>query len=93
MPDGVMLVPDDGRKIALEVKYLSRGRDQIRDPVRNLPFTFPKDLAQATKYLDKYKGGLLWVTNDYGLATKYNEMFEKADLSGVRIVVIPSVED
>lgn len=48
------------------------------------------DVAQAKKYLDEYKGGLLWVVNDQELVYKYDYLFNRAGLTGFRIVYIPS---
>ena len=92
-PDGVTEDYDTGAQIALEVKYLSNFERGLRTPSRNVSFIDQKDVDQARKYLDEFKGGLLWVTNNAELAGKYERLFGENRLSGFRVVVIPSRED
>ena len=84
---------DTDAQIALEVKYLSNYERRLRDPRRNLSFIDQEDVDQARKYIDKFKGGLLWVTNNAELADKYERLFKDNGLSGFRVVFIPSRED
>ncbi len=92
-PDGVRDDDNTGAQVALEAKYLGNSEKGLRDPGRNVSFINQKDVDQARKYLDKFKGGLLWVTNNADLADKYERMFEGNGLSGVRVVFIPSREE
>ncbi len=79
MPDGVTIVPGTDSVIALEVNYLSAGERPLRDADRNVRFIHEDDLRQARKYVERYEGGLLWVTNDVRLSAKYDEMFKMQD--------------
>ena len=89
-PDGVREDYNTGAQIALEVKYLSTSERGLRDPSRDVSFINQKDVDQARKYLDEFKGGLLWVTNNAELADKYQRLFKENRLFGFRVVFIPS---
>ena len=92
-PDGVREDYNTDAQVALEVKYLSISERGLRDPSRDVAFINQQDVDQARKYLDKFQGGLLWVTNNLELADKYERLFEDNGLSGFRVVFIPSKED
>ena len=89
-PDGVFSDPQTGLQIALEVKYFSKVTRGINDPDNMLKFIIDGNVAQARKYIDKFKGGLLWIVNDRELVYKYDYFFQKSGLSGFRIDFIES---
>ena len=89
-PDGLLRDQVTGLQVALEVKYFNKVRRGINDPDNMLKFISADDVAQARKYLDEFKGGLLWIVNDRELVYKYDYLFRKNGLSGFRIEYIES---
>ena len=89
-PDGLFTDIETGQKIALEVKYFNKKSTGVHDPDNMLSFIADKNVAQARKYLNAFKGGLLWIVNDRELVYRYDYFFRKKGLSGFRIEYIES---
>ncbi|HDX8592673.1 TPA: hypothetical protein RQN76_003519, partial [Aeromonas dhakensis] len=91
--DNVTIV--DGKRTAVEAKFVENWADSIRNPSSNSgskPWSVAEQanmVEQAKKYSSGFEGGVIYHTNSPELASQYSRVFTEAGVTNFKFVITP----
>lgn len=86
----------DGKKTAIEAKYVDNWSESIRNPSSNngdRPWAVQeqnKMIEQAKKYSSGFQGGVIYHTNSTDLAQYYSKLFNDNGISNFKFIITPT---